>query len=95
MIKVLLKQGVRHLMLPGLGPLGCTPIILTMFPSSDNSDYDSFGCLKKYNKIASYHSQLISQTATQLKVKYPQARIIFADYYGPAIAALQTPELFG
>lgn len=82
-------------MLTGLGPIGCTPIILTIFASTNKSDYDSSGCLKIYNTIASYHSQLLSEAVTQLRAKYPQARIIFADYYGPAIAVLQTPELFG
>ncbi|XP_078175142.1 GDSL esterase/lipase At5g45910-like [Carex rostrata] len=91
----LLKQGVMHLMLTGLGPVGCTPIILTIFASTNKSDYDSSGCLKKYNTIASYHTQLLSEAVTQLRAKYPQARIIFADYYGPVIAVLQTPELFG
>ncbi|KAJ3701184.1 hypothetical protein LUZ61_004889 [Rhynchospora tenuis] len=93
--EVLLKQGVMHLMLPGLGPMGCTPVILTLFASTNESDYDSFGCLKKYNTISSYHSQLLSQTVTQLSAKYSEARIIFADYNGPVLAALQSPELFG
>ncbi|KAF3328566.1 GDSL esterase/lipase [Carex littledalei] len=91
----LLKQGVMYLMLPGLGPMGCTPIVLTIFASTNKSDYDSSGCLKIYNTIASYHTQLLSQAVTLLRAKYPQARIIFADYYGPVIAVLQTPELFG
>ncbi|KAJ4818499.1 GDSL esterase/lipase [Rhynchospora pubera] len=84
-----------HLMLPGLGPMGCTPVILTLFASTNKSDYDSFGCLKKYNTISSYHSLLLSQAVTQLSDKYSKARIIFADYNGPVIAALQSPEIFG
>lgn len=95
MMQVLLKQGVTQLMLPGLGQIGCTPIILTLFPSSNRSDYDTSGCLRKYNTIATYHSQLLTQAVRQLRARFPQARIIFADYYGPEIAALQTPELFG
>ncbi|KAJ4752366.1 GDSL esterase/lipase [Rhynchospora pubera] len=93
--EVLLKQGVMHLMLPGFGPMGCTPVILTLFASTNKSDYDSFGCLKKYNTISSYHSLLLSQAVTQLSAKYSKARIIFADYNGPVIAALQSPEIFG
>ncbi|KAJ1685262.1 hypothetical protein LUZ63_016652 [Rhynchospora breviuscula] len=93
--EVLLKQGVMNLMLPGLGPMGCTPVILTLFASRNKSYYNSFGCLKKYNTISSYHSLLLSQAVTQLSAKYSRARIIFADYNGPVIAALLSPELFG
>ncbi|KAJ4818486.1 GDSL esterase/lipase [Rhynchospora pubera] len=90
----LLKQGVMHMVLPGNIPTGCVPIVLTMYGSTNNQDYDNLGCLKEYNSIGTSHNTLLREAIVQLQEKYPRARISYGDYYEPVIQLLQNREKF-
>ncbi|KAJ3701176.1 hypothetical protein LUZ61_004881 [Rhynchospora tenuis] len=91
----LLKQGVLNIIIPGNLPTGCIPILLTTYASTNKSDYDNLGCLKEYNTIGFYHNIKLKETVGQLRGAYPQARIIYADYYEPMIQLLKNPKNFG
>ncbi|KAJ4777055.1 GDSL esterase/lipase [Rhynchospora pubera] len=91
----LLKQGATNIILPGNIPTGCTPIFLTLYASTNKLDYDHLGCLKHYNTIALYHNIKLKEAVMQLRLKYPKAKIIYADYYEPYINFLQNPDQFG
>jgi GDSL-like Lipase/Acylhydrolase len=90
--QLLLEQGVSHMILPGNIPLGCVPIVLTMYRSTNKQDYDHLGCLKEYNAIAISHNKLLQEAVTQLQEKFPQARIRYGDYYEPIIRLLQKSQ---
>ncbi|KAJ4794635.1 GDSL esterase/lipase [Rhynchospora pubera] len=91
----LLKQGALHIVIPGNFPTGCIPILLTIFASNNKLDYDNLGCLKEYNTIGFDHDMKLKEMVAQLQNKYPQAKIIYADYYEPVIQFLQNPSKFG
>ncbi|KAJ4818492.1 GDSL esterase/lipase [Rhynchospora pubera] len=77
----LLEQGATTIVLPGNLPTGCIPIMLTLYASTNKSDYDHLGCLKHYNTIGYYHNIKLREAVVQLQLKYPKAKIIYADYY--------------
>ncbi|KAJ3701180.1 hypothetical protein LUZ61_004885 [Rhynchospora tenuis] len=91
----LLNQGVMHLVVSGIRPNGCIPVVLTYFPSTNRSDYDSLGCLKVYNNIGIYHNTLLSSAVKQLRLKFPLAKISFSDYYNPIIDFVSNPSKYG
>ncbi|KAJ4752372.1 GDSL esterase/lipase [Rhynchospora pubera] len=91
----LLKQGVLHLVVAGIRPNGCIPVVLTYFPSANSSDYDSLGCLKVYNNIGIYHNTLLSSAVKQLRLEFPLARISFSEYYKPIIDFVKNPTKYG
>ncbi|CAL4952357.1 unnamed protein product [Urochloa decumbens] len=93
--EMLIRHGARRIVLPGNVPMGCLPAILTFYPSPNVSDYDSYGCLRKINALARYHNELLWRSAQALRIKYPDAKIAFADYYDPVLAFLTAPALFG
>ncbi|XP_038985536.1 GDSL esterase/lipase At5g45910-like [Phoenix dactylifera] len=63
---------------------------------TNKEDYEpQTGCLKKPNELARYHNKLLRQATRKLQSKYPGVRIIYADFYGPVIQFVQTPERFG
>ncbi|KAJ1685247.1 hypothetical protein LUZ63_016637 [Rhynchospora breviuscula] len=64
---------------------------------SRNSKFgsDNLGCLKEYNTIGVDHDMKLKEMVAQLQNKYPQAKIIYADYYEPVIQFLQNPTKFG
>ncbi|KAJ4794642.1 GDSL esterase/lipase [Rhynchospora pubera] len=84
----LLKQGVMHLVMAGVRPNGCVPVVLTNFASTNRSDYDSLGCLKVYNNIGIYHNTLLCSAVKQLRLEFPQAKISFSEYYKPIIGCV-------
>ncbi|KAK4798331.1 hypothetical protein SAY86_030657 [Trapa natans] len=96
-ITVLIEEGAADLMVPGNLPIGCSAVYLTIFSRTANkSDYDPrTGCLKAYNALARYHNQQLMQSLQALRLKYPHARIIYADYYGAAMRLYHTPKRFG
>lgn len=84
-----------HLVVPGNLPIGCSSAYLTLHPSSNRSDYDSTGCLKTYNDFAQHHNAVLQDKLRLLRRSYPEARIMYADYYGAAMSFAQNPKQFG
>jgi GDSL-like Lipase/Acylhydrolase len=80
---------------PGVLPIGCFPLYLTLFQSSDASNYDQNGCLKNFNSLSSYHNSLLTQSISNLRGKYPGARIMYADFYNQVQQMVVSPQSFG
>jgi len=75
------------LVVPGNFPIGCAPQYLGMFRSDAASDYDQHGCLAWFNDFSRRHNRLLQQQEVGLlRSQNPSAKIIFADYFGAAIA---------
>jgi phospholipase/lecithinase/hemolysin len=91
----LIKAGATHLVVPGNLPMGCSSAYLTLHPGRNGSDYDDTGCLKTYNDFAQHHNAVLQQKLQALRIKYPQARIMYADYYGAAMSFAKNPKQFG
>jgi hypothetical protein len=57
-----------------------------MYASSNKSHYDArTGCLRKENALSRYHNSALFQAVSRLRRKYPDAKIVYADYYAPVI----------
>ncbi|CAL4952354.1 unnamed protein product [Urochloa decumbens] len=91
----LIRAGATHLVVPGNLPMGCSSAYLTLHPGRNSTDYDSAGCLKTYNDFAQHHNAVLQQKLQALRAKYPQARIMYADYYGAAMSFAKNPKQFG
>ncbi|KAG2599474.1 hypothetical protein PVAP13_5KG441907 [Panicum virgatum] len=75
------------LVVPGNFPIGCAPQYLGMFRSDAASDYDQHGCLAWFNDFSRRNNRLLQQQEVGLlRSQNPSAKIIFADYFGVAIA---------
>ncbi|KAJ3701186.1 hypothetical protein LUZ61_004891 [Rhynchospora tenuis] len=95
-VEKLINDGARHVLVPGNLPSGCIPIMLTIYQSSNKDDYDPrTGCLKNLNSLSLYHNAVLRIAIEKMNKKYPEARVIYGDYYGPVIQYARTPELFG
>jgi hypothetical protein len=91
----LIQLGARRIVVPGILPTGCIPIVLTLYASSNKADYDSYGCLTKYNGLSHYHDELLWREVKALRNRYPHAKISFADYYRPVLTFVRRPYIFG
>ncbi|PKI43291.1 hypothetical protein CRG98_036318 [Punica granatum] len=92
----LIEEGAVNMVVPGNLPAGCVLAYLTRFQSSNQSDYNRItGCVDAFNEFSKYHNQLLVEALETLREKYPQARIMYADYYGASIGFYYTPKLYG
>ncbi|KAJ4752362.1 GDSL esterase/lipase [Rhynchospora pubera] len=94
-IKGLIYEGARTLLVPGNVPMGCLPTLLSS-ESDEQSFYDNrTGCIRRFNMLSRYHNSLLLRAIKQLRVKYPHAKIIYADYYKPLINFVKFPQRYG
>ncbi|KAJ8447966.1 hypothetical protein Cgig2_028842 [Carnegiea gigantea] len=94
-ISMLIEEGASSILVPGNLPVGCSAVYLTLFASPDKADYDENGCLKHYNAFARYHNAQLKLTLDKLRVKYPEAKIMYGDYYTAALQFYHAPGHFG
>ncbi|KAF6992720.1 hypothetical protein CFC21_009683 [Triticum aestivum] len=95
--RLITMHGARSLVVPGVIPSGCSPPILTRFAdASPPSAYDSrTGCLKAYNELGLHHNSLLQAELAKLQAKHRNARIIYADFFGPIMDMVESPHKFG
>ncbi|CAN6183366.1 unnamed protein product [Urochloa humidicola] len=95
-IERLIALGAVHIVVPGILPTGCLPLFLTLFASSSNeTDFDQYGCLKIYNRLTEYHNTMLRNQVQILQNKYRSTRIMYADYYSQVYKMIQQPQQFG
>jgi hypothetical protein len=66
-------------------------VSLTYF-GSPNKDT---GCIPWLNSFAEFHNGLLQNSLNLLRKRYPDANIIYADYFGAAMQLYSSPEKYG
>jgi phospholipase/lecithinase/hemolysin len=91
-----MELGAKTVVVPGIPPLGCLPPNLAFFPSADPAGYDPrTGCLIEFNDLAVYHNSLLQEALEHVRTAHPSARVVYADFFGPVIEMVETPDKFG
>ncbi|XP_022720976.1 GDSL esterase/lipase At1g28590-like isoform X2 [Durio zibethinus] len=88
----LIKLGAVTFLVPGNLPIGCQPIYLTSFQTSNLQDYDRSGCLIWLNKFSEYYNGMLKQELNQIRRLHPRANIVYADYYQAAVQFYRSPR---
>ncbi|GLJ52398.1 hypothetical protein SUGI_1114490 [Cryptomeria japonica] len=86
-LEALIQQGAENIIVQGIPPLGCSPLILTL--QQNSTDFDENGCLQSYNQISQNHNSLLQIAIEQLNDKYSTANIVYSDYYNIALDILK------
>ncbi|KAG8067482.1 hypothetical protein GUJ93_ZPchr0005g15851 [Zizania palustris] len=94
-LETLIRMGAVDVVVPGVLPIGCFPIYLTLYGTSNGGDYDGNGCLRSYNGLSSYHNTLLKRSISNLQRTYPHARIMYADFYSQVTQMVRSPQNFG
>lgn len=92
---MVIEEGAKDVVVPGNFPIGCSASYLTLFKTPNKTAYDENGCLKGYNAFSMYHNAELKLALEKLRQKYPQTRIIYADYYGAANDLFHIPRHLG
>uniref|UniRef100_A0A0A0KLN0 Uncharacterized protein n=1 Tax=Cucumis sativus TaxID=3659 RepID=A0A0A0KLN0_CUCSA len=92
----LIELGVETLMVPSNIPMGCIPVLIQLYKTSDDSQFDpQNGCLKWLNKFSEYHNQQLQQQLKRIRVLHPHVHLIYVDYFNAAMRIYNAPKDFG
>ncbi|CAI9113339.1 OLC1v1013921C1 [Oldenlandia corymbosa var. corymbosa] len=94
-VREAIHLGAAYIVVPGNLPEGCLPIMLTQFPSADVRDYDEQGCLRKYNEFVLFFNSHLQKAVESLKIEFPDAVILYFDYYQAFQSILHYGDFFG
>jgi len=92
----LIGLGATDIVVPGVLPIGCFPIYLTIYQSSNSSDYDDLGCLSSFNDLSTYHNTLLQKRVGIIQSRHRKtARIMYADFYSAVYDMVKNPGSYG
>ncbi|KAF7035785.1 hypothetical protein CFC21_046584 [Triticum aestivum] len=94
-VETLIGLGAVDVVVPGVLPIGCFPLYLTLYGSSNQSDYDGDGCLQRFNDLSRYHNRLLRQGICRLRSKYASVRLMYGDFYTQVAEMVRSPRSFG
>ncbi|CAK9186764.1 unnamed protein product [Ilex paraguariensis] len=85
-VREVIHLGAVNIIVPGNLPIGCLPGFLTTVSGGDATTYDTIGCSKELNELALVQNNYLQDSLALLRLEFPRANIMYADYY----AAYQT-----
>ncbi|CAO2175104.1 unnamed protein product [Urochloa humidicola] len=95
-VEELIAEGAVDLVVPGMLPIGCFPLYLSMFPKPSPEMYGArSGCARDLNTLAWVHNAALQRRIARLREKHPGVRIVYGDYYTPAIQFVLHAEKYG
>ncbi|KAL5723713.1 acetylajmaline esterase [Ranunculus cassubicifolius] len=94
-VREVIRAGARHLVVPGNFAIGCFPIYLNQYGTNDPQAYDDMGCLKRMNGFAIYQNDHLKGALEQLRKEYPDAVILYGDYYNAFLSVLRQASALG
>ncbi|KAI3426748.1 uncharacterized protein J3R85_009609 [Psidium guajava] len=86
LVKALLAQGGKYVVVQGLPPCGCFPVSLASTPTSDR---DQHGCCASANAMVTTHNELLQKNLVELQKMYSSATIVYADFWKAYMNILQ------
>ncbi|XP_047956646.1 GDSL esterase/lipase At5g45960-like [Salvia hispanica] len=81
-LQELLDEGARRIGVVGLPPMGCLPLVITLFTNHPILDR---GCNEKFSSVARDYNKILRKEldALQVRVRSSGARIAYLDAYTP------------
>ncbi|XP_052172275.1 acetylajmalan esterase-like [Diospyros lotus] len=80
-VRTVIQYGAVRVVVLGNFPIGCFPLYLTVFEANDTTAYDEHHCLKELNGLSIYHNNHLKKAIKELKQEFPNAVIVYGDYY--------------
>ncbi|XP_022752925.1 GDSL esterase/lipase At2g30310-like [Durio zibethinus] len=90
-VKELYNQGCRTIVIAGLPPMGCLPVLITLRLKQPLDRT----CLEDDNADARSYNQKLVNLLPQLQASLPGSRIVYADVYTPLIDMVNNPQKYG
>ncbi|GAB2298621.1 hypothetical protein Dimus_032691 [Dionaea muscipula] len=95
-IMELWKEGARKIVVAGLPPIGCMPIVITLYTKNLN---EHRGCLDSLSSVAREFNHLlqleINATSHKLATADHRTKLVYADIYDQLESMIRNPTKFG
>ncbi|XP_010550714.1 PREDICTED: GDSL esterase/lipase At3g48460 [Tarenaya hassleriana] len=91
-LEALLKKGVKYMLVQGHPATGCLTLTLSLAAEDDR---DSLGCVRSVNNQSYTHNLVLQSKLRQLRLQFPEATIVYADYWNAYRAVVRNPEKYG
>lgn len=88
----LLKKGAKYVVVQGLPLTGCLPLALSL---ASEDDRDDIGCVKSVNNQSYSHNAVLQAKLQGLRRQFPQAVIIYGDYWNAYREIMKDPSRYG
>lgn len=88
----LLKKGAKYMVVQGLPLSGCLPLAMYLAPEDDRDD---LGCVKSANNQTYTHNIALQAKLQDLRRQFPEAVIVYADYWNAYRTVMQNPSQYG
>ncbi|XP_009765905.1 GDSL esterase/lipase At5g03980-like isoform X2 [Nicotiana sylvestris] len=94
-VRTVISFGATRIIVPGNFPIGCLPIFLTQFRTSDSTAYDEYHCLQDLNDLAIFFNDHLKQAIQELKEEHSNIALVYGDYYNAYMWLLQNAMFLG
>ncbi|KAE8800792.1 GDSL esterase/lipase [Hordeum vulgare] len=92
-IEALIELGAKTMYVPGIFPLGCTPLYLFLFPDDDRDH--ATGCLQRLNDLILVHNHMLEAKLEKLRRDHPSVSITYVDSYDNVLGLITAPTQNG
>ncbi|KAG9446098.1 hypothetical protein H6P81_012226 [Aristolochia fimbriata] len=83
--------GARTIVVVGVPPFGCLPLVRTLNPTNG---FRQSGCVEPFNSVAKEYNDKLQQLVASMQTKF-EGRIVHADIYRSFADIIYTPHQFG
>lgn len=90
-----ISLGATRVIVPGNFAIGCMPVYLTGFETSDSMMYDNMKCLQNLNEFAMFQNSRLQQALAKLQKHNPNVTIVYSDYFNAMKDLLQDAPSHG
>nr|CAB3459836.1 unnamed protein product [Digitaria exilis] len=97
-IESLMEEGARYVVVSGTLPAGCLPMALAKYggaPGNATEYNRRTGCLRRLNGLSQYHNWMLREAIGHMRAKYPDTKLVYADFYRPVARLIRRPTKFG
>lgn len=91
-LQSLLKKGAKYVVVQGLPPSGCLALSMSLAPVDDRDD---IGCVRSLNNQTYIHNIALQASLQSLRGQFPQAVIIYADYWNAYRTVMKNLSKYG
>ncbi|KAF7023268.1 hypothetical protein CFC21_035826 [Triticum aestivum] len=92
-IEALIELGAKTMYVPGIFPLGCTPLYLSLFPGDDRDP--ATGCLRGVNDLILAHNHMLETKLEELRRDHPGVSITYVNSYDNVLGLITAPTQNG
>ncbi|KAI3759454.1 hypothetical protein L6452_07293 [Arctium lappa] len=91
-LEALLNKGAKYIVVEGLPTTGCLTLSMAL---ASESDRDDMGCVASLNKQSYDHNTILQTKIVDLRKKYPETVIVYADYWNAYRSVIKNAPRLG